>query len=197
MDSFICQVHGLFAHPLWTLPILNSSVIAAVIAFGLPSVYLYWQHKNKIKASIDLLAHYATIAIRHIEYANSKEKNDEITENIVKGSPFGESGKNYTPFILLSEEDKLSFDQIREILQYLKKEEREHLVEYFTAQAKLDAICQSINSEFVRSLPQERKKRFWNLHLEYRKELLEKAKALTRIIKRRKISNKFRFRTTH
>lgn len=163
---------------------LFSGLGAAIIAFVFSAIYLYFQRKNQIKSSIRLIAQYAEIAVRHIKENCPEGEDDKILNMIRAGNPFGETEKNYTPFILFSEEDRLPFSEISEILQHLKTETKQLcLLEYFIAQAKIDAISSSINSDFVRSLPQERKEGFWRQFVIYRNDLLQKAGELEELLK--------------
>ena len=163
---------------------LFSGLGAAIIAFLLPTGYWLYQRKRKIKASIHLIARYAEMAVRHIEENCPEGADGKIMDMIRAGNPFGETEKDYTPFILFSEEDRLPFSEISKILQHLKTETKQLcLLEYFVAQAKIDAISYSINSDFVRSLPQERKEGFWRQFVMYRNDLLQKAKKLEELLK--------------
>ncbi len=159
--------------------VLASTFVSAVTLFIIKTLWEQRAATKRSDASRELLVRYAKKAIEHIKESQKTVKDDDVTKKIEQGNPYGESEKNYTPYILFSEEDKLSFAQVREIFQYVTEKKQEPLFEYFIAQAKLDAIVHSINSDIVRSIPQQQKVAFWKIYVEYRDELLKKATQFT------------------
>ena len=174
------------------------SVLMAFVASG--GLILYrWKKRNQ--ASIDLLAY----RVKHMDdgikgflndpnnVAGKTQSGKTQPDKIQQGDPFGEIDKNYTPFILFTGDDQLSFTQISEIYQYLKyppgetqrrKKVRRCLLEYFSAQEEMRAIVNAINSDFVRGLPQERKLVFWEELVTISKDTSTKASELVQAIEK-------------
>ena len=169
------------------------SVLMAFVASG--GLILY-RWKKRIQASIDLLAY----RVEHMDdgiksFLNERNNVPGKTQSdkIQQGNPFKEIDKNYTPFILFTGDDQLSFTQISEIYQYLKylpgktqrrKKVRKCLLEYFSAQEELRAIVNAINSDFVRGLPQERKLIFWEELVAISKDTSTKINELVRAVEK-------------
>ena len=198
MDSFICQVHGLFAHPVWDNPAAAAAiigpVIAAIIAFGLPSFYLYRQHKKKIKASVVLIREYVIgyIYMDQETWLEFHTNLHESKERIARGDPYGEVDKNYTPLTIVhSKEDELSFEQIRESFPYFNKDEQKALLKFLRAQAWRSAIIQAMDTDFFRTFPQKRKQVLWEVYDKSCRNLQQESIALNHCLEKTKTRWKF------
>ena len=147
---------------------MGPTVFSVLMAFVASGGLILYRWKKRNQASIDLLAY----RVEHMDdgIKGFLNAHNNVADKIQQGDPFREIDKNYTPFILFTGDDQLSFTQISEIYQYLKylpgetqrrKKVRRCLLEYFSAQEEMRAIVNAINSDFVRGLPQERKLIFW------------------------------------
>ena len=161
-----------------------SPVIAAAIAIIPYAIYFYWQRKRKANAAISLILQYAKDA----EETTTQwfEGFDDIMKNIEDGAPYGEPQENYTPLICYTGMDKLSFEKVSEIRQYLTKDEQDSLFAYLMAESTRDSLVWAINTDFFRKFQQERKAAAWNAFMEEEKKVEEKAKALITVLDRRK-----------
>ena len=136
--------------------ILSTVILdAALVVFILSAVLVYRQHRNRVKASINLIYQYAKEARGTVKDRGERYKS--TCDQIIEGNPYGEPAGDYTPLLVYNKEYELSFEQISEILRYLKKEEQELLLKYFSAQSTIDAYVYLINTDYFRTVPQKRK----------------------------------------
>ncbi len=109
--------------------------------------------------------------------------NDTNKKYITDGYPDEETA-NYTPLVFLSETDRLTFEQIRDVCQHLRLDEQESLLRYFVAETALDAIAHAINSDFVRSMPQGRKVKIWEKYEAHSNDLQKKTDDIVRALEK-------------
>ncbi len=164
--------------------ILGYPVIAALCAFIPSAIYFHVLRKRKINAAINLIYLYAKDAEKLLD--KSSNNFNKTYQDITDGSPFGEPDKNYMPLLFYAEKTSLSFEQISEIFQYLNENEHEILLAYFISQSNVDALIYQINTDYVRSLPQTRKKKIWGEFTAQSGELHKKTKDLVEMLDKRK-----------
>ena len=137
--------------------------------------------KRETQAALRLLATYARITFDLMDYSND----DALAEKIKTG------GDNYMPLTILAKGDKLTFDEIHNITQHFHltgKDDTEQdalqsaMLGYFSAQECLSAIVETANSDFARTLSNERKTALWDLLVKEKKRLAETAEKLDKLI---------------
>ena len=128
---------------------------AALIIFILSAIHFYVQHRKRANASINLIHQYAKEAKKNVDARINSYKS--MRDTVIKGNPYGEPSKDFTPLLFYTKEDELSFEQISEILRYLRKKEQILLLKYFAAQSTTDTVACEINTDYFRTIPQNRK----------------------------------------
>ena len=155
--------------------ILDSALVVALVSVCFPAHYLYMQHRRKVAASINLIHQYAKIAQKNLGERDRDGTYDSVLENIRKGNPNGEPENDYTPMLFDTEADKLSFEQISEILNHLSDKEQIVLLKYFAAQSTIEVFAREINTDYFRAIPQERKAKTIELFVKIETEELKSA----------------------
>ena len=167
--------------------VLDLAVLAALVAFIPSVIYFLRQQRKRADAAITLIYQYARKAQKNLdERINSYE---ELKEQIRKGNPNNEPEKDFTPLLFYTKEDELSFDQIREILPYLKSgkdNEQERLLAYFVDQSTVDAIVYEIKTDYFRTIPQVRKVRVIDLLKTETRKLRSTTDNLIEVLEQRK-----------
>ena len=128
------------------------SFIISVVAI----VFSVYKHKRKRRELIDAVYYHAKEAIKTLE--KQKCANKKIRKKI-------ENDKSYAPYIAVSSTNDITYDQVIELMEWLKKENKDQaekaILYYFHMQAALHAISMSFHLKFVREFPSERKKELW------------------------------------
>ena len=142
---------------------LGYAVISAMVIFLLKAFFNTWldyqRRKRKSESVIDLLLWYA---IYEKETPLSNE--DEVKKAIEKGNRYEDP--NYKPYIIYSENNDLSFAEIREIHEHLCEKGRQKLLDYYIAEEDRSTVAKVINSEYARSFTKERTKNLWETYLD-------------------------------
>ncbi len=164
--------------------VLASPVVAALIAlfaFAPPLIAFEIRRKRKIIASITLIYRYAEISRERLNSLN----HDETKRRILQGDPFGEPRKDHTPMLAHATSDRLSFEQISEIFGHVNKDIQKNLLAYFADQAQVNSLMeQVINSDYFRSLTQDRKAFVWDIFGKCAENLAQKTNALMAVLEK-------------
>ncbi len=156
------------------------TLIGALAAFILRSVVLSIQYWLRVRASIRLIRQYAEQTEDNINERMDTYK--VALENIKQGNPFGEPANDYTPLLVYNKEYELSFEQISELLRYLiRGKNQKLLLRYFATQSRVDSIINAINTDYFRSLPQQRKKNTFEILIKETEELKQAAEPVKKL----------------
>lgn len=134
------------------LKILDATLIASLFVFTLSAIHFYAQHRKRANASINLIQEYAGMAQEYVKERVGSYKS--MRKNIKDGSPHGEPANDHTPLLFYNKEYELSFEQISELLRFLRENEQKLLLKYFATQSMIDSIVYGINTDYFRTMPQ-------------------------------------------
>ena len=141
------------------------------------SAYIFLESRGRRRRKlVNAVYHHASKAVRDLE--TLKDRNDSIREKI-------EQDESYTPHVVRSTADDLTYDQVIEVMELLNEREEETVLSYFHHEAELHAFAESFDLEFVRGWPSGRKLALWQLFEKSQKDTLENATGTVRILKDR------------
>ncbi len=107
------------------------------------------------------------------------EKNETIRQKI-------NADESYTPYVARSSSDDLTYEQIIEVMEWLDEEEEKSVASYFHSQSSLHAIAESLELEFVRSWPSDRKLQLWKTYEKYEENTLTYARETREVLKNKR-----------
>lgn len=138
------------------------------------SAYIFLESRGRRRRKlVNAVYHHASKAVRDLE--TLKDRNDSIREKI-------EQDESYTPHVVRSTADDLTYDQVIEVMELLNEREEEIVLSYFHHEAELHAFAASFDLEFVRRWPSDRKFALWKAYEESTKDTLESATNTARIL---------------
>lgn len=122
--------------------------------------------------------YHVDLAIRTLQ--EQEKGNEAIREKI-------ENDESYTPYLVRSPNDDLTYDHIIEVTEWLDAKGEEAVSSYFHSQLALHALAESFKLEFVRNWPPERKLRAWDAYERFRRDTIEHAGRTREALEERKL----------
>ena len=155
----------------WFLELVPLLVSVAALCL---SAYVFLESRGRRRRKlVNAIYHHATRAIEDLE--TLKDRNDSIREKI-------EQDESYTPHVVRSTADDLTYDQVIEVMELLDEREEAVVLSYFHQEAELHAYAASFDLEFVRRWPSDRKLALWKAYEKSGKDTLESATNTARIL---------------
>ncbi len=140
---------------------ITIAAIGVLIAVG-TFLWRVWlsvlSERRRRQKLVNAVYHHVDRAVTSLK--EQEEKNETIRQNI-------KDDETYTPYVVHSSSDDLTYEQIIEVMEWLEEGEEREVVTYFYDQSSLHAIAESLGLEFVRRWPSDRKLRLWGMYEEY------------------------------
>lgn len=131
----------------------------------------YGMNRRKI---INAVYHHVNTAVCNLQ--EGKKKHSEIRKRIQTAQP-------YTPYLVRSPNDDLTYDHIIKIMEWLdSREEEDAVLSYFHSQALLHSLAGVFELELVGGWPLERKLAAWGMYEQVHAETVGAALAARRIL---------------
>ena len=141
--------------------------IIAGLAFLLSWYNFIRSSRARRRKLINAVYYHVDLAIRTLQ--EQQKGNDAIREKI-------ENDESYTPYLVHSPNDDLTYDHVIEVMEWLDAKGEEAVSSYFHSQQALHALAESFELEFVRNWPPERKLRAWDAYERFRRDTIEHAR---------------------
>lgn len=141
--------------------------IIAGLAFLLSWYNFIRSSRARRRKLINAVYYHVDLAIRTLQ--EQEKGNEAIREKI-------ENDESYTPYLVHSPNDDLTYDHVIEVMEWLDAKGEEAVSSYFHSQQALHALAESFKLEFVRNWPPERKLRAWDAYERFRRDTIEHAR---------------------
>ena len=154
-------------------------VAALSLLVAVLSLLLNWYNISRVygmnrRKIINAVYHHVNKAVCNLQEG---EKGHSIVRERMKTDQF------YTPYLVRSPDDDLTYDHIIEVMEWLdSREEEETVLSYFYSQELLHSLAGVFELEFVKGWPLRRKLEAWSVYEQTHAETTEFALAARRIL---------------
>ena len=134
--------------------------------------------RRRRRKLVNAVYYHVDLAIRSLQ--EQEKDNEAIREKF-------ENDESYTPYLVRSPNDDLTYDHVIEVMEWLDPEGEEAVSSYFHSQQALHALAESFKLEFVRNWPPERKLRAWDAYERFRRDTIEHARRTEEALEERRL----------